>query len=508
MNVQSLLEWFIPPEVRTQPELLIRARTLVSAALTAGLLAPLFALSYFKLGHALMGEGILAGCVALLVGVFVLKATGWVKLTAEYVVCCLFGLVNWMVIVNGGILSTSAVWFAAVPVAAVFVGGRVSGMVWAVLTLLAIVGVLLASQAGLLPPTPIPHEEFPVLQAKSLVGLALTVFILSLSFEKAKSRGFERLEAARRDSERASQALREMMEQVTRSIDAAGAESRDIAASSASMARTMGEQKQRSDSMVVEVGQMTALNAQNAEGAERANRTAGEAGSAASGGGEAMDLAVRQLSDARAVIRQAAQKLEELGERSAEVDNIVQMIREIADQTNLLALNAAIEAARAGESGRGFAVVANEVRKLAERTQKATLDIGDKIRLILEGTQASIVAMRDGNAQMKTGGEHAQLAQEKLSGIIRSTHELASLLDTVSASQNRQNAVFGHFSQDIHAVGEASGQLFSETERIAQATRRLDTLLAELAGTVRRLDHAPAHGTASFTEAAQRPAYA
>ncbi|WP_242653761.1 methyl-accepting chemotaxis protein [Thermincola potens] len=123
-------------------------------------------------------------------------------------------------------------------------------------------------------------------------------------------------------------------------------------------------------------------------------------GAVATNGGQAVERTVKGMLQVKDAVFETARKINELGEQSQKIGEIIQVIDDIAEQTNLLALNAAIEAARAGEHGKGFAVVADEVRKLAERSSKATKEIADLITNIQKGTKVAVESMQVGTREV------------------------------------------------------------------------------------------------------------
>jgi len=162
--------------------------------------------------------------------------------------------------------------------------------------------------------------------------------------------------------------------------------------------------------------------------------------------------------------RANAQNIASLGERSDQIGMIVATIEDIADQTNLLALNAAIEAARAGEQGRGFAVVADEVRALAERTTRATREIGEMIRAIQNETGSAIVSMEASVKGSEQGVTEASQLEHALHAILEQVNSVSEQVSQIATAAEEQTATTSEITNNITMIT----QVVQETSRGAQ----------------------------------------
>ena len=175
--------------------------------------------------------------------------------------------------------------------------------------------------------------------------------------------------------------------------------------------------------------------------------------------------------------------LHSLDSRSQEIHGIVNVIKGIADQTNLLALNAAIEAARAGEQGRGFAVVADEVRKLAEGTAKATIEIAGMIDAVRSETSQAGRTMAATVETVRRGVDMSREAANRITEIEQKIHDAVERVGDIALSTNEQRGATTAMAQTTEHI---NNRVMAEDEAIQIARQEL-AQLARTAGQTRQL---------------------
>jgi methyl-accepting chemotaxis protein len=250
-----------------------------------------------------------------------------------------------------------------------------------------------------------------------------------------------------------------------------------------SSSETLGDmerQRQQAFQVSAAIEQMAASADEVSGKAARTRDQAQEAGDLARRGSEAVSQTVEGIDSIRNGVGVAMAAVDELGRSSDQIGEIIAMINDIADQTNLLALNAAIEAARAGEHGRGFAVVADEVRKLAERTQSATGQVGSVIKSIQGKTREVVALMGESTERVEAGVDTARSAGGTLDEIVTSSVEVADMIGGITAT-------FAEQATASRSISEAMDQINQLTEKTTDLSKVSAERSSELSGSVDRL---------------------
>ncbi len=274
--------------------------------------------------------------------------------------------------------------------------------------------------------------------------------------------------------------IRETLLQVSSATSAVASASSQISSSTEEMAAGAQEQTSQAGEVASAVEEMTKTIVENSKNAGDTASTAKKAKDAAENGGEVVAQTVAGMQRIADVVKSSAATVQELGKSSDQIGEIIGVIDDIADQTNLLALNAAIEAARAGEQGRGFAVVADEVRKLAERTTKATKEIAQMIKKIQTDTQGAVRSMEQGTQEVESGMRLAENAGVSLREIVGISQQVTDMVSQIAAASEQQSSASEQISKNVEAISTVTQQTASGTQQIARAAEDLNRLTDNL----------------------------
>ncbi|MBI5237661.1 MAG: methyl-accepting chemotaxis protein [Deltaproteobacteria bacterium] len=262
--------------------------------------------------------------------------------------------------------------------------------------------------------------------------------------------------------------------------------SEQLSASAAQMSDGAGKQSGQATQVATAMEEMNATVVEVAKNSQQVSESSRGAEEIASKGGEVVRQAILAMKEVAESTSITADTIKRLGKSSGEIGAIVSVINDIADQTNLLALNAAIEAARAGEQGRGFAVVADEVRKLAERTTKATKEISGMIKSIQDETGMAVDAMAEGTVKVEKGVRLANEAGDSLGKIVVGVQNVSSMISQIAGSTEQQSTTADEISRSMESIAGVAKTNVDAIGEVSRTTNEMTRLASELQDLVAR----------------------
>lgn len=274
--------------------------------------------------------------------------------------------------------------------------------------------------------------------------------------------------------------MSQVIGRITDSSNLLASASEELSCSATQISEGANKQSGQTVQIATAMEEMNATVIEVAKNSQQVSESARNAQGIATKGGDVVSQAITAMQEVAESTSVTADTIKSLGKSSEEIGTIVSVINDIADQTNLLALNAAIEAARAGEQGRGFAVVADEVRKLAERTTKATKEISEMIRTIQSETGKAVVAMAEGTDKVENGVRLANEAGDALKQIVSGVENVTDMISQIATSAEEQSATTDEISRNMDSIAEVAKSNVGAIGEVSKATDEMAHLASEL----------------------------
>lgn len=268
--------------------------------------------------------------------------------------------------------------------------------------------------------------------------------------------------------------LRNIVSQLNEGSNELVAAANEIASTSAEMAKGANNQTEQAVQISSAIEEMTATILQSSQNANTAREISEQASSTAGMGQGIVQNTVTGMMNIASAAGDSTGIVSELAQAADRIGEIISVIDDIADQTNLLALNAAIEAARAGEQGRGFAVVADEVRKLAERTGKATGEITEMINGIQRDSSRAVESMENASKLVSEGQELADKAGNSLEEINSMSSRVMDMIVQIATASDQQSAAAEQISKNMEYISSITRQTSAGADQSASAAEELN----------------------------------
>lgn len=272
------------------------------------------------------------------------------------------------------------------------------------------------------------------------------------------------------------ESIRNMINKVNEAVEATASASSEISSSTEQMAAGAQEQSAQTHEVATAIEQMSATILETAQSSNNAASSSKDATSEANSGVMKIDATKKGMMRIVDSARGTSRIIKELNGKTDQIGEIAQVIDDIADQTNLLALNAAIEAARAGEQGRGFAVVADEVRKLAERTTKATKEIAETIKAIQTDVREADDSMNEAGVAVNDGMKLTEEVAEVFTRILKKSDEVSQGITQVASASEEQSVTAEQVSKNIESITNVTNESAAAIQQVAATAEDLNRL--------------------------------
>ncbi|OLY71361.1 chemotaxis protein [Pseudomonas sp. ATCC PTA-122608] len=270
--------------------------------------------------------------------------------------------------------------------------------------------------------------------------------------------------------------LRELIGGISDGVTQIASAAEQLSAVTEQTSAGVNSQKVETDQVATAMNEMAATVQEVARNAEEASEAAVAADQQAREGDKVVGEAIAQIERLASEVGNSTEAMGHLKRESDKIGSVLDVIKSVAQQTNLLALNAAIEAARAGEAGRGFAVVADEVRSLAQRTQKSTEEIEELIVGLQSGTQQVATIMDNSRSLTDSSVELTRRAGNALENITRTVSTIQAMNQQIATAAEQQSAVAEEINRSVLNVRDVSEQTSAASEETAASSAELARL--------------------------------